>query len=348
MPTKLRWLLALGAIVALALTVSACGDDDSSSTTTAPALGESEFAPPTEAPDDAQEGGDLTVIAASDVDYIDPGAAYYQFTYMVTSATQSPLEGYAPDDVEEPTPLLATEAPDGLRGRQDDHLHDPRRRQVLAAGRPHGDRRRRQVRDRALAAARASRTATCRPTWPASTGIDEAVKAGPGRPDRRRARHQRDHRDRRHDARDQAHRHELARRDRRAHAAGLRPGAGGVREGVRRREPVDLRREPGRDRPVHDRERLRETARLDRATRRTRRSTWSATRTGTASDGDFRPAYLDEITIQEGFADTVSASRRSSTGSAQVNGDFSAPPTVDQAGGDLGRGGPADADPERR
>ena len=33
MRTKLRWLLALGAIVALALTVSACGSDDSSSTT---------------------------------------------------------------------------------------------------------------------------------------------------------------------------------------------------------------------------------------------------------------------------------------------------------------------------
>ena len=30
---------------------------------------------------------------------------------MVTSATQSPLEAYAPDDVEEPTPLLATEPP---------------------------------------------------------------------------------------------------------------------------------------------------------------------------------------------------------------------------------------------
>ena len=54
------------------------------------------------------------MIAASDVDYIDPGAAYYQFTYMVTSATQSSLEAYAPADVEEPTPLLATEASDGL------------------------------------------------------------------------------------------------------------------------------------------------------------------------------------------------------------------------------------------
>ena len=68
--------LRSGAIVALALTVSACGDDDDDSTTASSASrGESEFPPPTEAPADAQEGGDLTVIAASDVDYIDPGAA---------------------------------------------------------------------------------------------------------------------------------------------------------------------------------------------------------------------------------------------------------------------------------
>ena len=73
------------------------------------------------------------------------------------------------------------------------------------------------------------------------------------------------------------------------------------------------------------------------ATPRTRRSTWSATRTGRragTSEGDFRPAYLDEITIQEGFADTVSAGKKILTGSAQVNGDFGAPPSVDQAGGD--------------
>jgi peptide/nickel transport system substrate-binding protein len=45
-------------------------------------------------------------------------------------------------------------------------------------------------------------------------------------------------------------------------------------------------------------------------------------------DGDFRPAYLDEITFQEGFADTVSASKKIISGSAEVNGDFTTPPTV--------------------
>ena len=35
------------------------------------------------------------------------------------------------------------------------------------------------------------------------------------------------------------------------------------------------------------------------------------------SDGDFRPAYLDEITVQEGFADTVSAGKKILAGSAR-------------------------------
>ena len=44
--------------------------------------------------------------------------------------------------------------------------------------------------------------------------------------------------------------------------------------------------------------------------------------------GDFRPAYLDEITIQEGFTDTASASRKILRGEGQVSGDFPPPPTV--------------------
>ncbi len=134
MRTKLRWLLALGAIVALALIVSACGSDNGSSSSSGGTSAGDEFAPPTEAPSDAQQGGDLTAISASDVDYIDPGAAYYQFTYMVTSATQSQLEGYAPADVEEATPLLAVDHPTVVGRRQDGHLQAARRRHVRAAG----------------------------------------------------------------------------------------------------------------------------------------------------------------------------------------------------------------------
>jgi peptide/nickel transport system substrate-binding protein len=48
----------------------------------------------------------------------------------------------------------------------------------------------------------------------------------------------------------------------------------------------------------------------------------------TASPADYRPAYLDDITFQEGFADTVSAGKKVLAGSAQINGDFTAPPGV--------------------
>jgi peptide/nickel transport system substrate-binding protein len=46
--------------------------------------------------------------------------------------------------------------------------------------------------------------------------------------------------------------------------------------------------------------------------------------------GDFRPAYLDEVQINEGFSDTASASRKILNGSEQVNGDITPPPTVIQ------------------
>ena len=35
------------------------------------------------------------MLSAGDVDHIDPGAAYYQFTYMVTEATAAGAVGVA-------------------------------------------------------------------------------------------------------------------------------------------------------------------------------------------------------------------------------------------------------------
>jgi peptide/nickel transport system substrate-binding protein len=111
----LLWVLAAGALLALPFAISACGggsDETSSSATAA-----SDFAPPTAAPDGAQQGGDLNVLFAGDVDYIDPGAAYYQSTYMIDSATQRQLASWQPDDVNQPTPDLADQvqiSSDGL------------------------------------------------------------------------------------------------------------------------------------------------------------------------------------------------------------------------------------------
>ena len=59
----------------------------------------------------AQKGGTITVLSAGDVDNIDPGIAYYSFTYEITYATQRPLYSYKPDSVD-PVPDLAQGQPE--------------------------------------------------------------------------------------------------------------------------------------------------------------------------------------------------------------------------------------------
>jgi peptide/nickel transport system substrate-binding protein len=118
MRSRLRWLLALGALAALALTVSSCGGDDDGGGGGESAV-PSEFAAPLAAPDNAQKGGHLKVLANGDVDYMDPGAAYYQFSYMVMQAGHRTLLSWDPDDLNTPTPDGAEDQPevsdDGLR-----------------------------------------------------------------------------------------------------------------------------------------------------------------------------------------------------------------------------------------
>jgi peptide/nickel transport system substrate-binding protein len=52
-------------------------------------------------------GGKLTALAASDVDSIDPGQAYFFFTYQITYATQRPLYSTRPEDPNKLEPDLA-------------------------------------------------------------------------------------------------------------------------------------------------------------------------------------------------------------------------------------------------
>lgn len=137
---------ALPCLVALlALGLLACGDEGGGETDVA----QSDFAAVTEAPDDAQEGGTLDVIAAGDVDFMDPGAAYYQFSYMVLYPMHRPLYSWEPAETDLPNPDLAAGEPGDLEGQQDDHDRDPRRRPLQPAGGPGGDLGRRRVRDRA-------------------------------------------------------------------------------------------------------------------------------------------------------------------------------------------------------
>ena len=256
MRQKLLRVTLPGILVVASIGLAACGSDSSSDSSSSTADAQKEFAAPTEAPSDAQAGGDLTVIAASDVDYIDPGAAYYQWTFMVTSATQSSLEAYAPADIEKPTPLLATEA----HPRSATTARRSPTRSTAASST-----RRRSNREVTAADVKYAIERSLLPGVPNGfvqtylSGVEghrQGRQGGPGQPDRRCSRHQRDHGTGRHDARDQADQHDLDRRHRRPDPPGQRPGPGGVREAVRRGEPVDVRRAPGRDRSVHDRERL--------------------------------------------------------------------------------------------
>src|SRR5258705_12723981 len=64
------------------------------------------------------QGGKLTVLAAGDVDSIDPGITYYTFGGMVANATQRALLGSPPTAGNGIVPDLAAEppqvSPDGL------------------------------------------------------------------------------------------------------------------------------------------------------------------------------------------------------------------------------------------
>ena len=96
------------ALVALLLSLTAVACGSSSSSSSSDGVGDV----PAQQSLTGKTGGTLTVLASDDVDYIDPGAAYYQFTFMVTSATQRSLYSFGPDDSVDPVPDLATQAPD--------------------------------------------------------------------------------------------------------------------------------------------------------------------------------------------------------------------------------------------
>jgi len=320
---KLRWLTALSAIAAaLALTISACGegDDDSGGTTS-----ESKFPAPTSAPDGAQEGGELTVIAAGDVDYIDPGAAYYQFTYMVTSAVHSPLVGWAPDDVEQPTPLLAESEPEVSEDgkaltytlRDDVMYSPPVDRAVTAADVEYA------IERSLLPGVPNGYTQTY---LSGVEGIDDAVKEAQdnptgGAPDISGI-----------TAPDDTTL-EIQLTD--TSSIGV---IGALSLPVSAPVPEEYAKEFDAENPStygenqvssgpYMIENDPKTGELtgytpNKEIHLVRNPNWEA------SEADFRPAYLDEIIIQEGFADTVSASKKVLDGSAMVNGDFTTPPTA--------------------
>ncbi len=57
-----------------------------------------------------KQGGDVTYLAAADVDFLDPGQTYYTFGFMVRDATNRSLYGFKPGE-EGPSPDLAASDP---------------------------------------------------------------------------------------------------------------------------------------------------------------------------------------------------------------------------------------------
>jgi peptide/nickel transport system substrate-binding protein len=89
------------AVAVATLVAAGCGSSGGGSTGTS---GNAQ----TKAPSGAKRGGALTMLYAADVDYIDPGETYYQYGFNVAYDTQRPLYSFKPGDTTTTTPDLAT------------------------------------------------------------------------------------------------------------------------------------------------------------------------------------------------------------------------------------------------
>jgi peptide/nickel transport system substrate-binding protein len=98
-------LFLLGMLLALMLVAAGCGGDDEEGG------GDSGSTTQEGTPAEGQKGGDITFLAAGDVDYLDPGQSYYTFGYMVGYATHRPLYSFTPEDSTKPVPDLADGEP---------------------------------------------------------------------------------------------------------------------------------------------------------------------------------------------------------------------------------------------
>jgi peptide/nickel transport system substrate-binding protein len=103
---SLSWLMP-ALLISFALIAAGCGGDDGDS-------GSKSNNPNPSGADigEGKQGGAVTFLAAADVDYLDPGQTYYTFGYMVQYAVNRPLYSFEPDDAETPVPDLADGDPE--------------------------------------------------------------------------------------------------------------------------------------------------------------------------------------------------------------------------------------------
>jgi peptide/nickel transport system substrate-binding protein len=102
MRRSIQWTLILGVLLGLTLGVAACGGDDS---------GGSEQGSNKGTPAEGKRGGKLISLWAGDVDFIDPGITYYQMGNQVVRATQKQLYMPKVDDAAVAEPDLAESDP---------------------------------------------------------------------------------------------------------------------------------------------------------------------------------------------------------------------------------------------
>ncbi len=326
---RLKWLrlaVPLAALLALVFALTSCGDDDDDGA----GGGESgatgipeEFAAPTAAPDDAQQGGNLTLLSEGDIDYMDPGAAYYQVTYTLDFGMFRQLLSWPPDAEEEAVPDLAEDDPeisddgktitfriqDGIR--YSPPLED---REVTSADFKYAV-------ERSLMPGVANGYTT---TYMKDiVGMDEAIKAaeenktvapdisGIETPDERT----------------------LVFRLDKPSAEGV---IGALSLPVSSPVPEDYAKEYDAESPSTYGDHVVFTGPYmvendgkgnltgyspGKEIKLVRNPSWDP-------DTDFRPAYLDSITVQQGFSDPTSAAKKVLEGSGQVTFDFPPSPTV--------------------
>jgi peptide/nickel transport system substrate-binding protein len=106
MRRSVRWTLFVSVVTALAMFVAACGGDDNEGG------GGSKTAQVQTKVAQGKKGGNLTYLAAGDVDYLDTGQTYYTFGYMVAYSTNRMLYSFKPTESVKPVPDLATGPPE--------------------------------------------------------------------------------------------------------------------------------------------------------------------------------------------------------------------------------------------
>lgn len=118
--TRSLRLLLLGLLGVVALALAACGDDNNSggssnggSAATGDQFGmDANVKAAKAAVDSGTKGGKLTMLSASDVDFLDPGKTYYTFGFEVGDAIGRQLYRFNPDTPDKASPDIADGDPE--------------------------------------------------------------------------------------------------------------------------------------------------------------------------------------------------------------------------------------------